>query len=111
MEVGDTDFTEIEGTSGAVWSFAIDKDNNIYVGTTQGLFKTNKENTFTKCAVKIPYENPNIHAIRAIVIDKEENIWIGTREGQHIGNIYKCKKEENQFIHIRKWSKGEIFTL
>ncbi len=111
MEVGNTNFSEIKGTDGVVWSFAVDKDNNMYVGTTKGLFKTNNENIFTKCEVNIPYENSNIHAIRAIVIDKEENIWIGTRERQHLGHIYKCKKGENKFVKIHEASNGEVFTL
>lgn len=111
MEVGNTNFSQIMGTDGVVWSFAVDKDNNMYVGTTKGLFKTNNENIFTKCEVNIPYENSNIHAIRAIVIDKEENIWIGTRERQHLGHIYKCKKGENKFVKIHKESNGEVFTL
>ncbi|WP_425381727.1 hypothetical protein [Spiroplasma endosymbiont of Polydrusus pterygomalis] len=111
MEVGNTNFSEIKGTDGVIWSFAVDKDNNIYVGTTRGLFKTNNENIFTKCEVNIPYENSNIHAIRAILIDKEENIWIGTREGEHLGHIYKCKKGENKFVKIHEASNGEVFTL
>ncbi|WDA54346.1 MAG: hypothetical protein PPFGHCPK_00784 [Spiroplasma endosymbiont of Drosophila atripex] len=111
LEIENNDFSEIKGTSGAVWSLAIDESNNIYAGTTQGLFKINQENIFIKCPEKIPYQNPNVHTIRAILIDKEENIWIGTREGQHLGNIYRCKKGEKQFIRINEKSKGEVFTL
>ncbi|WP_425381548.1 lipoprotein [Spiroplasma endosymbiont of Polydrusus pterygomalis] len=100
-------FQEIFNFNESIWSITVDKNNNIYTGSSTGkLYKCSAgENIFS--------EVTNIQRlISSIVIDKNNNIFLLSIIVQQDSEIYKCLAGESTFNKIAEIEKPFIdFTL
>ncbi|MDC6403778.1 MULTISPECIES: hybrid sensor histidine kinase/response regulator transcription factor [Maribacter] len=83
--VDDKKFNDLKTSRAEIRKVMVDRNNNIWVATTSGLFKrqASTKESFNKIELKPELMNPNGHMVSVDVIvslfeDSEHNVWIGT---------------------------------
>ncbi|WP_338987561.1 hypothetical protein [Spiroplasma endosymbiont of Dasysyrphus albostriatus] len=104
---------QILGIYGEIWTIAIDKNENVYIGTRESSFKGNvykyqkNQNTFKKM------DGIN-KSVSSLTFDNDDNIyagvWTGSYQSPSNGEVYKCLAEETNFKPM-SGIKGGVLSL
>lgn len=108
-------FSDIEDIpSNRFYSFVEDEDNNLWIGSSFGLFKWNRISAVEEIK---PFEESDLKFVRGLLIDKKEKLWVGSESeivsfSDEVGwTNYKLEDYEGrlQIRFVFEDSKGKIW--
>jgi diguanylate cyclase (GGDEF)-like protein len=119
-------FTNDDGSGGLITKMAIDRQNNLWLGSEQkGLFYFEPEiKRTTQYQTAADGKSLPSNSIRSIMIEDSGDVWVGTGAGLAIfkadeerfltitnnsdlnGNIVSLYQDSNEVVWIGTWSKG-----
>ena len=93
-----------EKTTNDVWSVIIDRQDNYWIGTSEGVFRFDGQNFTSFPLPKVSIEDTtsvlSYHRVTSLIEDRLGNIWFGT-DGFGVWK-FDPKTDENGFSHITK---------